>query len=127
MRAARACTAPGTQSRFARRKHACLAPGATVPGKHQPLALLELIELLAPLCALSGGAGRIALKAETIIDQKRAKRELTFARLSAIEVERKRFLELRRGKAPASRIPSRIHGRAPAGLEVCPWRNRGPA
>jgi hypothetical protein len=45
--------------------------------------------------------GRITLKADMIIGPKRPRRELTFARLSAIESKPKRFLELRRGKAPA--------------------------
>ncbi len=63
------------------------------------------------------------LKAEMIIGPKRPKRELTFARLSAIEIKERVFWSC---GAPARR-PSRVHGRAPGGFEIGPWRDRGPA
>jgi hypothetical protein len=44
------------------------------------------------------------LEGDMIIGPKRPRRELTFARLSAIEIEPKRFLELRRGKAPSKSV-----------------------
>jgi hypothetical protein len=44
------------------------------------------------------------LEGDMIIGPKRPRWELTFARLSAIEIEPKRFLELRRGKAPSKSV-----------------------
>src|ERR1700730_9548408 len=50
---------------------------------------------------LPGKEVRIASKPEKLVGVKTPKRELTFARLSSIEIKLKRFLKVRRDRAPA--------------------------
>src|SRR6202023_669766 len=50
---------------------------------------------------LPGQEVRIASKPEKLVGVKTPKRELTFARLSSIEIKLKRFLKVRRDRAPA--------------------------
>jgi hypothetical protein len=50
---------------------------------------------------LPGQERRIASKPEKLVGVKTPKRELTFARLSSIEIKLKRFLKVRRDRAPA--------------------------
>jgi hypothetical protein len=50
---------------------------------------------------LPGQEARVATKPERLVGVKTPKRELTFARLSSIEIKLKRFLKVRRDRAPA--------------------------